>query len=94
MTCTLRSNRLGGEVVALKSMQLEAVGGGDDGIPLEMVREMSIMMSIRHPNIVHVKEAVVDAGSMCAPLPPALTPGRLGRARGTSLSAAPPTQPV
>jgi len=52
-----------GEVVALKSMQLETVGSSD-GIPLEMIREMSIMMSIRHPNIVQVKEAVVDAGSM------------------------------
>ena len=56
-------HRESGEIVALKSMQLETVGAGD-GIPLEMIREMSIMMSIRHPNIVQVKEAVVDAGSM------------------------------
>ena len=56
-------HRESGEVVALKSMQLETVGSSD-GVPLEMIREMSILMSIRHPNIVQVKEAVVDAGSM------------------------------
>ena len=35
-----------------------------EGIPLEMVREMSILMSIRHPNIVAVREAVVDQSQM------------------------------
>ena len=28
-----------------------------EGVPMEMMREMSILMSIRHPNIVAVREA-------------------------------------
>ena len=44
-----------GEVVALKAMQLAALEQagrvqGDEGIPLEMAREMSILLSMRHPN--------------------------------------------
>lgn len=57
-------NRETGEVVALKSMQLDAVGGTGEGLPLEMLRELSILMSLRHPNVVRVREAVVDSGSM------------------------------
>ena len=62
-------NRATGEIVALKSMQIEKLTEagqmeGGEGIPLEMIREMSIMMSIRHPNIVGVKEVVVDANQM------------------------------
>ena len=57
-------NRETGEIVALKSMQLDAVGGTGEGLPLEMLRELSILMSLRHPNVVRVREAVVDSGSM------------------------------
>lgn len=37
---------------------------GDEGLPLEMVREMSILLSMRHPNIVRVHEVVVDSAQM------------------------------
>ena len=36
----------------------------DEGVPLEMVREMSIMLSMRHPNIVRVHEVVLDPSQM------------------------------
>ena len=59
-------HRESGEIVALKAMQLstlEQAGQveGGEGVPLEMMREMSILMSMRHPNIVGVKEVVVDS---------------------------------
>ena len=41
-------HRASGEIVALKSMQLETVGAGD-GIPLEMIREMSTMAVEPYP---------------------------------------------
>jgi len=58
-----------GEVVALKAMQLAALEQsgqvqGDEGVPLEMMREMSIMLSMRHPNIVTVHEIVMDPTQM------------------------------
>ena len=34
---------------------------GGEGIPIEMMREMTILMSLRHPNIVAVREVVVDS---------------------------------
>ena len=62
-------HRTTGAVVALKSMQLAALEQSgqvlaDEGLPLEMVREMSILTSMRHPNIVQVHEAVFDASQM------------------------------
>ena len=59
-------HRTTGEVVAMKAMMLadlQAAGQvvGDEGVPLEMVREMSILLSLRHPNLVHVHECVLDA---------------------------------
>ena len=62
-------NRETGQIVALKAMQLAALEQsgqvlGDEGVPLEMVREMEIMMSVRHPNIVCVHEVVMDASQM------------------------------
>ena len=62
-------HRTSGQVVALKSMQLAALAEagqvqGDEGIPLEMTREMSILLSLRHPNIVTVFEVVTDASQM------------------------------
>ena len=58
-----------GEVVALKAMQLAALEQsghvqGDEGMALEMMREMSILLSIRHPNIVTVHEVVMDPTQM------------------------------
>ena len=37
---------------------------GDEGLPLEMVREMSILSSMRHPNIVTVHGVVLDSSQM------------------------------
>ena len=48
----------------LKSLEESHQISSSEGIPLEMVREMSILMSIRHPNIVAVREAVVDQSQM------------------------------
>lgn len=62
-------NRETGDIVALKAMQLstlEQAGQveGGEGVPLEMMREMSILMSMRHPNIVAVREVVCDSSQM------------------------------
>ena len=62
-------NRGTGDVVALKAMQLAALEQSgqvqsDEGIPLEMMREMSILLSMRHPNIVTVHEVVMDSSQM------------------------------
>ncbi len=62
-------HRQTGEIVALKAMQLaslEQAGqmAGGEGMPLEMIREMSILTSIKHPNIVGVREVVVDSSQM------------------------------
>ena len=59
-------HRKSGELVALKALQLQALGEGveGEGLPLEMMREMSILMSLRHPNVVSVREVVVDSAQM------------------------------
>ena len=61
--------RATGEIVALKAMQLAALEQsgqvqGGEGMPLEMMREMSILLSMRHPNIVTVHEVVMDSAQM------------------------------
>eukprot|EP00962_Isochrysis_galbana_P048546 scaffold20304_cov72-Isochrysis_galbana.AAC.2 len=45
-------------------MQHSGQVDSSDGIPLEMVREMSILLSLRHPNVVRVHEVVVDSSQM------------------------------
>jgi len=62
-------NRQSGEIVALKAMQLASLEQAGqvttgEGIPMEMMREMAILASIRHPNIVAVREVVVDSSQM------------------------------
>ena len=62
-------HRQTGQIVALKAMQLAALEQSgqvqsDEGVPLEMMREMSILLSMRHPNIVTVHEVVVDPTQM------------------------------
>jgi len=50
-------------------MQLASLGASgmldtEEGVPLEMVREMSILMGLRHPNVVRVHEVVLDQSQM------------------------------
>jgi serine/threonine protein kinase len=42
-------NKITGEIVALKKIRLEKE---DDGIPSTAIREISLLKSIKHPNIV------------------------------------------
>uniref|UniRef100_A0A7S0J4K8 Protein kinase domain-containing protein n=1 Tax=Calcidiscus leptoporus TaxID=127549 RepID=A0A7S0J4K8_9EUKA len=62
-------NKETGEIVALKAMQLESLQqagqlASGEGVPMEMMREMSILASIRHPNVVAVREVVLDSAQM------------------------------
>lgn len=45
-----------GEVVALKKMRMERER---DGLPLSAIREISLLLSCNHDNIVAIKEVVV-----------------------------------
>ncbi|CAJ1332077.1 unnamed protein product, partial [Effrenium voratum] len=47
-----------GEVVALKQLKLAAVKS-EDGFPVASLREMSLLLEARHPNIVRCHEVVV-----------------------------------
>ncbi|CAI2725347.1 unnamed protein product [Schistosoma spindalis] len=44
------------EVVALKKVRMENVR---DGIPISSLREITLLLSIKHPNVVHLREVVV-----------------------------------
>lgn len=59
--CPQAKHRESGDLVALKALQLQSLGEGQggEGLPLEMMREMSILMSLRHPNIVSVSDAAL-----------------------------------
>jgi cell division cycle 2-like len=46
------------EVYALKQVKL---GGEREGFPVTALREMSLLLALRHPNIVHVREIVVGS---------------------------------
>ncbi|VDP85737.1 unnamed protein product, partial [Echinostoma caproni] len=47
------------EVVALKKVRMENVR---DGIPISSLREITLLLSLKHPNIVHLREVVVGRG--------------------------------
>jgi len=46
-----------GEVVALKQLKLGAVKS-EDGFPISSLREISILLEIKHPNVVRCREVV------------------------------------
>uniref|UniRef100_A0A7S1FCH7 Cyclin-dependent kinase 2 homolog n=1 Tax=Noctiluca scintillans TaxID=2966 RepID=A0A7S1FCH7_NOCSC len=48
-----------GEVVALKQLKLDAAKATEDGFPILLLREISILMQMDHPNIVRCREVVV-----------------------------------
>ena len=45
-----------GEIVALKKVRML---GDNDGFPITSLREIKILSTIKHPNIVNLKEVVV-----------------------------------
>uniref|UniRef100_A0A5K3FI60 Protein kinase domain-containing protein n=1 Tax=Mesocestoides corti TaxID=53468 RepID=A0A5K3FI60_MESCO len=45
-----------GEIVALKKVRME---NERDGIPISSLREITLLLSVKHPNIVQLKEVVV-----------------------------------
>jgi cell division cycle 2-like len=47
-----------GEVYALKQVKL---AGEREGFPVTALREISLLLALRHPNIVHVREVVVGS---------------------------------
>lgn len=48
------------EIVAIKQVKMDA-SSGSAGFPITALREINILLSLRHPNIVHVKEMVVGS---------------------------------
>ena len=61
-----------GEIVALKCVRMDRE---KDGMPVTSLRELRVLQSCRHPNIVHLKEVVtgtkpdryVDSTALLAP---------------------------
>eukprot|EP00741_Cyanophora_paradoxa_P025593 tig00000383_g24697.t1 len=51
-------DRTSGEIVALKKVRMDRE---KDGLPLTALREIKILKSLRHPNIVHLKEVAVGS---------------------------------
>ncbi|VDM16513.1 unnamed protein product [Hydatigera taeniaeformis] len=45
-----------GEIVALKKVRME---NERDGIPISSLREITLLLSIKHPNVVQLREVVV-----------------------------------
>ncbi|KAA3671602.1 cyclin-dependent kinase 10 [Paragonimus westermani] len=59
------------EVVALKKVRMENVRDGTreieiehrpSGIPISSLREITLLLSLKHPNVVHLREVVVGRG--------------------------------
>ena len=73
MERTLSSN----EIVALKRIKVQP-DNNMEGFPITAVREIKILKSLDHPNIVKMKEIVVSRVSASAPPAP---PGRACAAR-------------
>jgi cyclin-dependent kinase 10 len=48
------------EIVALKKIKFQT---GDDGMPITALREIVLLMKVKHPNIVKLKEIVVGKKS-------------------------------
>jgi len=56
-------NTLTGELVALKKIRMEAE---KDGFPITAMREIKLLESLRHPNVIHLHEMMFEK-SMCLP---------------------------
>lgn len=50
-----------GEVVALKQLKLNAAKDFDEGFPVALLREITILLQLDHPNIVRCREVVVGS---------------------------------
>jgi serine/threonine protein kinase len=48
-------DKVTGETVALKKIRLEKE---DDGVPSTAIREISLLKSLKHPNVVELKEVL------------------------------------
>ena len=61
--CRLIADRardlLTNEIVAIKKMRMEKE---NDGVPISGIREIGILLNIKHKNIVQLKEVVVGKG--------------------------------
>lgn len=53
-------NTITGEVVALKRVKPN-IGGRNDGFSINALREINVLLALKHPNIVGVKEMVVGS---------------------------------
>jgi cyclin-dependent kinase 10 len=51
-------DRRSGEIVALKTVRIDA-SEKRDGTPITAIREISLLRSLRHPNIVNVIEVAI-----------------------------------
>jgi len=54
-------NKKTDEFVALKKMRLD---DDEEGVPSTAIREISLLMSFQHPNIVHLQQVLVGARSL------------------------------
>ena len=58
-TCLSRArDRRSGEIVALKTIRIDS-SERRDGTPITAIREISLLRSLKHPNIVNVIEVAI-----------------------------------
>jgi len=50
-------NKVTGQIVAMKKIRLES---DDEGIPSTAIREISLLKELRHPNIVYLKDVLME----------------------------------
>ena len=48
-----------GDVVALKKVKIGAAAAAAEGFPITALRETNVLLALRHPNIIRVREMVV-----------------------------------
>ena len=63
-------DRRSGEIVALKTIRIDA-SEKRDGTPITAIREIALLRSLRHPNIVNVIEVAIGGNIYD---PPVLVP--------------------
>jgi serine/threonine protein kinase len=61
-------DRRSGEIVALKTIRIDA-SERRDGTPITAIREISLLRSLRHPNIVNVIEVAIGGNIYDPPVP-------------------------